>query len=1095
MTAYPNIQYMAAYPNIQYMAAYPNIQYMAAYPKIQYMAVYPSIQYMAAYPSIQYMADKREDFLEESDGQNEQASGCRYYHGVNKIKTHDQLASYGMSPAWDIEDLVTLGKKIKACPYFAARSLMATAEVIICPYNYLIDPCIRESMEINLNDQVIVLDEAHNIEDSAREAASCTLTKDEIDEAISDFKRMIKYEAHIHECTELSVMLSALSDWVASQSDKLTDYKEFDRSGKIFKGTEMVAILENLDIGYNKYDMFKDCLAKLMEDVDLEHPDPENKFGARINSTTSTLLKNLFLMYHFMFMDNMKYRDDYRIALVKAQTRKKGSMTVGGWFGRGKSTVEWVYSINFWCLNPGVAFNSVGSSTRSIILTSGTLSPMNSFQSELSVPFKIQLEANHVVDKNQVWVGTVGRGPTDQLLQATYRHTETWEFQDELGRLVLAVCKAVPRGILCFLPSYAMLNKLVDRWQVTGIWNELNEVKVVITEPRNNEQFEEAITLFYDTIKNTGTENCEGINGAFFMAVCRGKVSEGLDFTDDNARAVIAVGIPYPNVKDIQVDLKRQYNNEHYRSRGLLTGGDWYEIQAYRAINQALGRCIRHRFDWGALILVDERYQRGSLSNGLQQNKYTRGLSKWVRNKIVHHQNFSEALSKLNEFAESMTAHPPVNPESLDETVPALKEMDISERPQTSPCASVDCSPRKLNWANKSCNQSPRQLESSLTHTNRLLANHAGASIFSVPSNINEINIASKDKSINNKNIALQDSTDPCIGANFSSNMFNDPETQLFEDFMDKEDLILPSGRLPFTSTQLLDSRKTVSSQASDFVSALTLTKLDNSNPSKRRKSSSLGDKIKTNKKKGKSLMDSETPKTFTDGGYKFQYIDASAKCSVSPLKMLIENEIKEKSPLNSGILNSDNKKNQSNAVNISSAKKSLLFGTTQCGDKVDDEASVNHQKTYSPQLFDSEDDQHVMSPLKPLLNVVEATIHDKDLSFMQDKHSPASKMRTKDFNSPGNLGYKSKPDGNVTLTTSQTSTEISKENSGLCKTRKRPLLSPNISNFWSSGILDDDSDLEDFNLNKSFNRREARKSSTKTAARTKGVQFSEFDE
>lgn len=37
------------------------------------------------------------------------------------------------------------------------------------------------------------------------------------------------------------------------------------------------------------------------------------------------------------------------------------------------------------------------------------------------------------------------------------------------------------------------------------------------------------------------SENDGSINGAFFMAVCRGKVSEGLDFTDDNARAVIAV--------------------------------------------------------------------------------------------------------------------------------------------------------------------------------------------------------------------------------------------------------------------------------------------------------------------------------------------------------------------------------------------------------------------------------------------------------------------------------------------------------------------------------------------------------------------------
>ena len=31
------------------------------------------------------------------------------------------------------------------------------------------------------------------------------------------------------------------------------------------------------------------------------------------------------------------------------------------------------------------------------------------------------------------------------------------------------------------------------------------------------------------------------VTGALFLAVCRGKVSEGLDFSDHNARAVITV--------------------------------------------------------------------------------------------------------------------------------------------------------------------------------------------------------------------------------------------------------------------------------------------------------------------------------------------------------------------------------------------------------------------------------------------------------------------------------------------------------------------------------------------------------------------------
>jgi hypothetical protein len=37
----------------------------------------------------------------------------------------------------------------------------------------------------------------------------------------------------------------------------------------------------------------------------------------------------------------------------------------------------------------------------------------------------------------------------------------------------------------------------------------------------------------------------DGESGALFLAVCRGKVSEGLDFADNNARAVITVSRNY----------------------------------------------------------------------------------------------------------------------------------------------------------------------------------------------------------------------------------------------------------------------------------------------------------------------------------------------------------------------------------------------------------------------------------------------------------------------------------------------------------------------------------------------------------------------
>ena len=39
-----------------------------------------------------------------------------------------------------------------------------------------------------------------------------------------------------------------------------------------------------------------------------------------------------------------------------------------------------------------------------------------------------------------------------------------------------------------------------------------------------------------------------------------------------------------------------------------LTGQEWYRQQATRAVNQAVGRVIRHKEDFGAIILCDNRF-------------------------------------------------------------------------------------------------------------------------------------------------------------------------------------------------------------------------------------------------------------------------------------------------------------------------------------------------------------------------------------------------------------------------------------------------------------------------------------------------------
>lgn len=69
-----------------------------------------------------------------------------------------------------------------------------------------------------------------------------------------------------------------------------------------------------------------------------------------------------------------------------------------------------------------------------------------------------------------------------------------------------------------------------------------------MSEPRFSDQLDDVMREYYEAI--VVNQDANGLDGALFMAVCRGKVSEGLDFADNNARAVICVGIPFPNVRD-----------------------------------------------------------------------------------------------------------------------------------------------------------------------------------------------------------------------------------------------------------------------------------------------------------------------------------------------------------------------------------------------------------------------------------------------------------------------------------------------------------------------------------------------------------------
>jgi Fanconi anemia group J protein len=111
-----------------------------------------------------------------------------------------------------------------------------------------------------------------------------------------------------------------------------------------------------------------------------------------------------------------------------------------------------------------------------------------------------------------------------------------------------------------------------------------------------------------------------------------------------HARGVIILGIPFPQITDLKIILKKEYNDErHSAGFNVLPGNEWYSLQAFRAVNQALGRCIRHINDYGVIVLLDSRY-----SHNIAQ------LSHWLQASVQVNKTVADAVQTLRTFFASI---------------------------------------------------------------------------------------------------------------------------------------------------------------------------------------------------------------------------------------------------------------------------------------------------------------------------------------------------------------------------------------------------------------------------------------------------------
>lgn len=92
----------------------------------------------------------------------EQSAGCPFYSYEQLQLLRDEV----LVEVKDIEQLVTLGKEARACPYYGSRFAIPAAQLVVLPYQMLLHAATRQAAGIRLQGQVVIIDEAHNLIDT-----------------------------------------------------------------------------------------------------------------------------------------------------------------------------------------------------------------------------------------------------------------------------------------------------------------------------------------------------------------------------------------------------------------------------------------------------------------------------------------------------------------------------------------------------------------------------------------------------------------------------------------------------------------------------------------------------------------------------------------------------------------------------------------------------------------------------------------------------------------------------------------------------------------------------------------------------------------
>ncbi|HID74302.1 MAG TPA: ATP-dependent DNA helicase, partial [Thermoplasmata archaeon] len=502
------------------------------------------------------------------------------------------------------------------CAYEAAKRLIPGADVVVVPYNFAFHPFMRRRMEMlmgTLDSIVLVVDEAHNLPDFARDLASTTLTMASLDRCEGesrDWKDPL-LAGRITASRFVAVLQEILAD--------LVDEYVYEDDGALPPYEVSTELMSRLGVTSH-------VVGEIVTDL--------HRHGTAIRDAkrASGRLPRSYLLNlaNFLIFWNEMMEEDY-VQLV-----------IGG----PNPAIE------AFCMNPA-RIAGVANAFHSSVHMSGTLRPLDEYRDSVGLPPDTTLL-------------TVPSPFPPGNLQVAYVNDVTTRYEDirfdgdnraRIMRHLLACLGAADRSAAVFFPSYRLMNEFLD----AGLASRLGRPVFVERRGMTQAEFAALIGRFRrasssharggvgvsPTTEGGGApvETCgdagadgeadggpspevgiggppapTGRSGApgrrtggptqdmgrrpVLFGVMGGRAGEGMDFPGEQLEMVIIVGLPYPK------PTARQRALQHYYD--LRFGRGWeYTVHApaARRVRQAIGRIVRSETDRGMALILDRRAQ------------------------------------------------------------------------------------------------------------------------------------------------------------------------------------------------------------------------------------------------------------------------------------------------------------------------------------------------------------------------------------------------------------------------------------------------------------------------------------------------------